>query len=94
MFQGDGTIEVVAHLLATDEVVLQFGCVQTILGIVFMALILFVVTIATGIVERSIEVPKSGEALVPDELIVLRVIVISLVVIVSAVAVYICVLAT
>ena len=92
--RGDSTIEVVAHLLAADEVILQLGCVQTILGIVFMALILFVVTIATGIVERSIEVPKIGEALVPDELIVLRVIVISLVVIVSAVSVYICIFAT
>ena len=92
--RGDGTIEVVAHLLATDEIILQFGCVQTILGIVFMVLVFLVVTIATGIVERSIEVPKIGEALVPDELIVLRVIVICLVVIVSAVAVYICVLAT
>ena len=91
---SDCTIEVVAHLLATNEVVLQFCGVQTILGIVLLALILFVVTIATGIVERSIEVPKIGEALVPDELIVLRVIVVSLVVVVSAVSVYICVLAT
>ena len=69
--RSDGAIEVVAHLLAADEIILQFGCVQTILGIVFMALILFVVTIATCIVERSIEVPKIGESLVPNQLIVL-----------------------
>ena len=69
--RSDCAIEVIAHLLAADEIILQFGCVQTILGIVFMALVFLVVTIATCIVERSIEVPEIGEALVPNQLIVL-----------------------
>ena len=90
---SDCAIEVVAHLLAVYEVVLHLYRVQSKTGVVLIA-VLLVVTIATGIVERSIEVPKIGEALVPDELIVLRVIVICLVVIVSAVSVYICIFAT
>ena len=69
--RSDCAIEVIAHLLAADEIILQFGRVQTILGIVFMALVFLVVTIATGIVERSIEVPEIGESLVPNQLIVL-----------------------
>ena len=68
--RSDCAIEVIAHLLAVYEVVLHLYRVQSKTGVVLIA-VLLVVTIATGIVERSIEVPEIGEALVPNQLIVL-----------------------
>ena len=88
----DGAIEVVVHLLLPYEVSLELHVRETILLKVLVHLVLLVVALSLGVVECHVEVQVRIEYLVPDELVVLLMVVVGLVVVVVYVAVSIVIL--
>ena len=101
---GDGSVEVIVHLLLAYEVTHDVGVVrvavadddvalvvgsQSVVGPSLTVLILLVVALALGVVQGSVEAPLVAEQLVEDELIVLLMVVVGLTVVVLHVAVLI-----
>ena len=79
---GDGTIEVVVHLLLADEVRLEPLVGQPIFHQLVLIAILLIVALSFGIVEGGMEVEEVAETLSDDELIVLLMVIVGLVLII------------
>ena len=94
--RGDSTIEVVIHLLLSDEV--AYGPCHLRIQLIFeqgaLTLVLLVVALSLGIVQGSVQAQYLSQTLVPDKLIVLLVVVVRLVVVVSGVTICIVVFST
>ena len=96
--RGHEGIEVVVHLLLADEVALQLRilikphAVRQILHQFTACLILFVIALTLGIMACHVQVQVAREALVPQQLVVLLVVVIRLTVIIMHVTIIIIVL--
>ena len=86
---GYDTIEVIVHLLLAYQVARgpSHRIVQVILKQGTLALVLLIVALSLGVVQCCIETQYVVEALIPDELIVLLVVVVRLVVVIARVAV-------
>ena len=87
--RGHGAVEIVVHPLLAYQVALGpcLCLVQVVLEERALSLVLFVVAVAFGVVEGCVEAQLLAQALVPDELVVLLVVVVGLSVVVVRVAV-------
>ena len=95
--RGDESVEVVVHLLLVDEV--AFGAVVTWFVDVeevklFVGLVLLVIAIALGQMQTHVEREHRADVLVPQQLVVLLMVVVRLVLVIVTIAVCIIVFAT
>ena len=87
--RGHGAVEVVVHPLLAYQVALGPGLlvVQVVLEERALGLVLLIIAHALGVVQGGVEAQLAAHVLVPDELVVLLVVVVGLAVVVVAVAV-------
>ena len=91
---GHEAVEVVLHYLLSRQVAFQLRVGESVFAVVLVGLVLVVISVAVGIVQRDVRRPVLSIELAPDGLVVHLVIVVGLVPVVVHVALVVVVFAT